>query len=695
MCIRGPLFAALVLTLAACTISSPPNQTPTLSPSSTSTPVPTSTPTSTLAHTPTPTFVPTPTRTPRPTPTLYLTPTPITSPIRTPISGTGSPGHDVLSTDPPPRPFNYIVVNPETPRQVPNATRAFWLLENTTGERRQIIARLRVQTEHVAMWVQNGTWHDVQKLEEAANSFEKQTYPVIRAAFGSEWTPGVDNDPRIHILHATDLDGDVLSYTSSADEFPRDLYPFSNQAEMITVHVGGQGLEVGSPFYHASLARQFQRMIQWFQDPNEERWVKEGLAELAARMWLNSARGPGELEAGAPEQAYLDLPDTSLTVWEDACLGGGAVAQRGAAYLFAVYFHERFGDEGTRALVAQPLNGAAGFDAVLKEIDAGLGFEDLFAEWLVANYLDLEPQLGGEDPQYGYATLDLERPTPAAIYQDYPVTVTSSVQQFGADYVRLQGEDDLRIRFTGAITIPLLGLIPHSGRHFWWSNRADESLTTLARAFDLSDVEEATLTYWVWYDIEPGYDYATVEISTDAGQQWRMLSTPSGTGDDPRGNNPGWGYTGASGNSPGWVQETVDLSPYAGSEVQVRFSYLTDEALTGPGFALDDIAIPQIGYADDVEGGTGGWRAAGFVRSDDFVPQRYQALLIRLEGSPEEGQEQRALIERLPIEKDHTAEWIVPLESEGWHEVVLVLAGKATLTTQAARYQLTIEQVEK
>jgi hypothetical protein len=587
------------------------------------------------------------------------------------------------------------VINPETPRQVPNTTRAFWLAESTAGERHQIIARLRVQTEHVAMWVEEGTWHDVRKLEEAAVSFEKQTYPIIRTAFGSEWTPGVDNDPHIHILHATGLDEGVLSYTSSVDEFPRDLYPFSNQAEMITVHVGEQGLEVGSPSYHASLARQFQRLIQWFQDRNEERWVKEGLAELAAQIWLKSVRGPHKLEAGAPERAYLDLPDTSLTAWEDTLARGGATAQWGAAYLFAIYFHERFGDAGTRALVAHPLNGVAGFDAVLKEMDAGLDFEGLFAEWLVANYLDLGPQPGGKDSQYGYATLDVERPTPAAIYQDYPVTVMSSVQQFGADYILLQGEGDLRICFTGATATPLLHLIPHSGRRFWWSNRADESLTTLTRAFDLSDVEEATLTYWMWYDIEPGYDYATVEISTDAGQQWRTVSTPSGTGDDPRGNNPGWGYTGASGNSPGWIQEAVDLSPYAGGEIQVRFAYLTDEAFTGPGLALDDVAIPEIGYVDDVEGGTGGWKAAGFVRSDNFVPQRYQAFLIHPLGSLEEDQTQRTLIERLPIEKDQTAEWIVPLESKGRHEVILVLAGKAPLTTQAALYQLTIEQVEK
>jgi len=308
--------------------------------------------------------------------------------------------------EPPPRPFDYAVVNSDPPRRVPSATRVFWITDGTTGERREITARLRVQTERVAMWVEDGIWHDVRQLEEAAAFFDTQVISITRAAFGSEWTPGVDNDPHIAVLHATGLGEGVMGYTSSADEFSRDVYPLSNEAEMITVHA--DTVEVGSPAYYGLLARQYQRLIQWFQDRNEERWVKEGLAELAVRL--------NGLDPGETKPAYLERPDTSLTAWEDEA----AAAHRGAASLFAIYFHERFGDAGTRALTAQPLNGTAGFDAALAELEAGLSFEDLFAEWLAANALD--SQAGASRPRYGYATLDLEGPpAPAAIYEDYPV----------------------------------------------------------------------------------------------------------------------------------------------------------------------------------------------------------------------------------------------------------------------------------
>ena len=622
-------------------------------------PTPTHTPIPTSTHTPTstPDYTPTPTH----TPTTVPSPTQVTEPIRTPIPDDDHAGLDALLAEPPLRPFDYTVINPDPPRRVPNAISAFWVTDGITRERREIQGRLRVQTEHVAMWVEEGVWHDVRELEKAATFFETQIYPIARAAFGSEWTPGVDNDPHIHVLHATDLGEDVMGYTFSRDEFPHDLYPLSNEAEMITVST--EQVQVGSPAYYALLARQFQRLIQWAQDRNEERWVKEGLAELAVHL--------NGLDTGTVERDYLKHPDTALTTWDDA----SAAAHRGAAYLFTTYFHERFGDAGTQALVAQPLNGVAGFDATLAELETDLTFEDFFAEWLAANYLD------DDQPKRGYVTLDLELPAPTAVYENYPAAVESSVQQFGADYILLRGDQDLHIQFTGATATPLLNVLPHSGRYFWWANRADESLTTLTRAFDLSAVEQATLTYWTWYNIEPDYDYATVEISSTGGEQWQMLSPPSGSDADPHDNNPGWGYTGAS---EGWMYEEVDLTPWVGGEVLVRFAYLTDEAVVGAGFVLDDVAIPEIGYSDDAETREGGWEAAGFVRTDDFVPQRYLALLI--------GLGETATIERLPMEKDQTAEWTVGLGSEGWREAVLVISGLAPITTHPALYEMTISR---
>jgi hypothetical protein len=552
---------------------------------------------------------------------------------------------------------------------VPNARRDFWIVEAATGERRKITARLRTQTPHAAMWVEEGVWHDVRQLERAAKRFETDIYTRVRAAFGSEWTPGIDNDPRISILHATGLGEDILGYTSSLDEYPSDIHPRSNEAEMITVNV--EAVEVGSPTYDVLLAQELQHLIQWHQDRNEEHWVREGLAELAATLM--------GAQSDRLYEAYLQQTDTPLAAWT------GDDSQRGA-HLLMTYLYERFGDDGTRALTAEPANGVRGFEAVLQELETQLTFDDLLADWLAANYLD--GVLETENTPYGYSGLDLAQPAASAVYDTYPVQADTAVHQLGADYIVLRGEEDLRVQFTGQRQTPLLTEAPPIDHPVWWSNRTDASLTSLTREVDLGDVEEATLVYRVWYDIEPHYDYATVEISVNGGKEWQMLRAPSGTDANPYDNNPGWGYTGKSGD---WIREEIDISPYAGDDALIRFSYLTDAAITGEGLLLDDISIPEIYHEGDQQEGeaeASTWNAQGFVLTDGLVPQGYVALLVGLG----ESQGEDVTVERLPLAEDQSAAWIVPLSSEDLHEAVLILSATAPLTRQPAPYQLTISR---
>ncbi|TET49958.1 MAG: hypothetical protein E3J64_08800, partial [Anaerolineales bacterium] len=194
---------------------------------------------------------------------------------------------------------------------------------------------------------------------------------------------------------------------------------------------------------------------------------------------------------------------------------------------------------------------------------------------------------------------------------------------------------------------------------------------------------EATLTYWTYFDIEAGYDRAMLEASDDGGLSWEVLLTPCGGAIDPGGDTT-WSYTGVSGDGPVWIYDEGDLSQYVGGEVLIRFSYLTDGAITGVGFALDDISIPEIGYYDDVEADLGGWEASGFVRAGANVEQQYLALLIGL------GED--ITVRRLPLSADQTAEWLVPIGTEGWREAIVLVSGLAPLTRHSAPYLLTIQQ---
>ena len=207
---------------------------------------------------------------------------------------------------------------------------------------------------------------------------------------------------------------------------------------------------------------------------------------------------------------------------------------------------------------------------------------------------------------------------------------------------------------------------------------------TLTRAFDLSAVSEATLEFWAWYDIEEDWDYTYVEISTDGGVTWVILTTPSGTSTNPNGNSFGWAYTGRSGSggTAEWIQEQIDLSAYTGQEVQIRFEYITDDAVNRPGFILDDVAIPEIDYFSDFEKDGDGWETAGFIRHANVLPQRWLVQMILF--GPE------TTVERLEMGENQTGEWIVPLDSST-DRAVITISGLAPVTTEWASYSYEIE----
>ena len=91
-----------------------------------------------------------------------------------------------------------------------------------------------------------------------------------------------------------------------------------------------------------------------------------------------------------------------------------------------------------------------------------------------------------------------------------------------------------------------------------------------------------------------------MEASTDQGSHWQILPALHTSNKDTSGNAFGPGWTGNSGGgaSAEWVGERVDLTPFAGKQILLRFESITDDSYNGAGFLLEDIAIPQIGFLD-------------------------------------------------------------------------------------------------
>jgi hypothetical protein len=214
---------------------------------------------------------------------------------------------------------------------------------------------------------------------------------------------------------------------------------------------------------------------------------------------------------------------------------------------------------------------------------------------------------GGEAARYQTRSLD------ATINWDTEHAYsTPGAPPNGSDYVRLRDEggylaaDEIdSITFDGGDDLPPTP-VEWTVDENPAGNEGDPALYSgTGSGFDRSIAHEvsvpqnnATLTLETNYDIEPGYDFGFVQISTDGGETWTSLANENTTSEYEttdadtvtveliKENIPG-----LSSSSGGWTTETFDLTEYEGEDVLVGFRYITDPAVDHPGWWIDDVMV--------------------------------------------------------------------------------------------------------
>jgi hypothetical protein len=222
-----------------------------------------------------------------------------------------------------------------------------------------------------------------------------------------------------------------------------------------------------------------------------------------------------------------------------------------------------------------------------------------------------------------------------------------------------------------------------------WSNRGDDSYSQSSHAFDLSNLESATLKFWTWYDIEVDYDYAYVALSTDNGQHWKILPATDSIESNPHGNSFGAAFTGKSGqvfdtsqeNPARWQEQSVDLTPFVGQKVLISFQMINDDALNNNGFVVDDISIPELNYLETFEEGVGEWQNEGFVRVDNLLPQQFIVQAVAEAALPAE-------TTILPFALDKNNQGSLAIEGFGdtVKSVTLIVNGAMPFTAEKTKY---------
>ena len=551
--------------------------------------------------------------------------------------------------------------------------RTFWTRDIDTGTYTRITATLMAISVHAYFWQDlasravnaAGRPASPQDWQAAADSFD-QSYERVRAVFGAEASPGLDGDPRLFVVHSEAL-GKVGGYYGEADELPALIDPYSNEGEYFYVSNTWSG-GIASDYYKAVLAHEYQHMIQHNLDPNEDGWMNEGLSMLAQQV--AGLRGDNFVAD------YLAKPDQSLWYW------GNQPADYGQAYLYLDYLDEQMGPDFITALSADPLNGLASIDHVLSVFHSPRDADQMYADALTAAFFN-NPALA--EGQYAYTHPSLPAMSPTYAFTSLPAVYQGTVQQYGgADLIAFSGSGTAHLNFTGNPRGELIPTRAHSGSDFWWSDRSDSTFATLTHPVDLTGTRRATLNYWAWYDTEMDHDYAYLLVSVDDGAHWNLVSASTSTDSNPNGLNLGHGFTGISGggNSPAWVQESADLSAFAGRKILVRFAMQNDRVVNEYGFAVDDLSIPEIGWSDDFERGDPAWEAEGFILSHNEIPQVWTVRAV------EQKTDGTLAVHDLALAGGQGQ---LAVDFSGAERLLVFVIGQTRFTTLPASYRLAME----
>ncbi|OFW58349.1 MAG: hypothetical protein A2133_01865 [Actinobacteria bacterium RBG_16_64_13] len=486
------------------------------------------------------------------------------------------------------------------------------------------------------------------QLSYMLNTFDTTIWNTMSSIFGTPLARGAEGQ-KVWILIYNLID--EAYYTPAATSYVAGYFSSSEDAEnnknMIHIDTYDWAHRIGEntrPYlYEGVFAHEYEHLLHADSDPDEDSWVDEGMADLAAFLC-------GFMEDTGHVTEYIQYhPYTALTFFR------GELADYGACYLFQLYLWENYGgDRFTSALFHDPENGIQGVQRELNRYGSGVKFDKVFDNWTLANYfdsigptmygyrsIDLGPDTGGWTIPYmldGFynplstfpynpaLTLPLETPG-WWFYYDY-FSLGTPALPYTAHYYYFNPYAGIKLKLDGD---DHSGVAAHSGTQQMMSGTGTWAWKSFHQTFALP-AGTSTLSFWTWYEIEaPGdpWDYGYIEVHDQTAGQWYTVPArddsnalltinvdPQGQDNPnvPSGREPSdyldaGRWNAFNGFSNGWVHANVDLSSFAGHTITIYFRTWQDGAVTYQMMYVDDVLVdtPGTDHFTDFETGTGGW----------------------------------------------------------------------------------------
>lgn len=329
--------------------------------------------------------------------------------------------------------------------------------------RSQVSAILKVIGDSIYFYVEEEYWDGLnitqrsllkEELKDLANEFDTVIYPRERSVFGSEWSPGIDNDKRITVL-VSRLVEDTGGYVNVYDEYPKSEFSSSNEREMIYLNV----LAVFHQNNKAFLAHEFQHLISFYQKTilyglEEDIWLNEARSEYASTVAGYNDNYTDSYLADRVD-SFLDDPSDPLGEWKNE------ISDYGTVNSFVHYLAGRYGDDIFTKMALNDKVGIESINVALSDLGYLESFSDIFADWVVANYLN-DCQLNNKycylNDNLTYQRLHVDYSVSYSGFPNLIVSRSSSVKDWSPRWYRFrQGtaqttdKDTLKLEFNGSM----------------------------------------------------------------------------------------------------------------------------------------------------------------------------------------------------------------------------------------------------
>ncbi|WP_307798439.1 immune inhibitor A domain-containing protein [Actinoplanes flavus] len=363
--------------------------------------------------------------------------------------------------------------------------------------------------------------------------------------------------------------------------------------------------------YESTFAHEWQHLLSYYTDPDEEVWINEGLADYAQTLtgYVDSRigvyhrgfdnhivcyQGFGNVKTDFnPNPRECGGPANSLNLWSEGT-PDELLADYGQTYQLMLYLSDRFGAEFHSKLHQDKEH--HGLDAIAAALPSGTKLYDVLHDFQVMTLVDKVTDEAGSILKGA----SRDRVTSASVHStvnlDNPSAYGSAgAPPNGADYVRLP-RGWRTVVFDGARTLPPTPLAWTLDAGKLFSGDTPDTDEGAVRFVDIPQTD-AVLRFKTTYGLEDRFDYGYVMVSADGGKTYQMLESER-TVKGPLGP----AITGKGTD----VTLSYDLKAYAGKRVLLGFRYVSDSAVNIGGWHISEVKVGATELATDT---LEGWKS--------------------------------------------------------------------------------------